>query len=326
VNRPAQTLASAPLHSVTLAATLLLAPSVAAAHDGDPTETDAEIARPHDMDSRPATVEEVLEAGRNDANAIPPKPRAETKRSARADRPLESSSALQTLPSTTWRRTESSYANERLFNPSRFLLELRFGAYAPRVDEEFNGTATPYADFFGTAPQFYFGFEADWLPVRIPYVGSLGAAFGWGRVKSKAKAQTTTGDAGSDTTLLINPVYADAVLRLDALLKRTGFPLVPYAKAGVGLGMWQASGPSGTSTFGTATGEGSTAGLHLALGGALALNAFDHRTAMAMREETGIRQAYLWGEWMLADFDGFGAKDVMHVGASAGVAGLAIEY
>ena len=156
-------------------------------------------------------------------------------------------------------------------------------------------------------------------------VGSVGIAFGWGRVKSTAKAKTSTGDAGSDTSLLINPMYADAVVRFDGLLRRAGVPFVPYVKGGLGIGMWQATGPSGTSAVGTVTGEGTTLGLHLGIGGALALNSFDRRTAMAMRHESGIDHAYLWGEWMLADLDGFGAKDAMHVGASAGVAGLAIE-
>jgi hypothetical protein len=47
---------------------------------------------------------------------------------------------------------------------------------------------------------------------------------------------------------------------------------------------------------------------------------------MSMREETGIRYAYLWGEWMLNNLNNFGKGNVMFVGASSGVVGLGIEF
>ncbi len=303
---------------------LIFTPALAMAAEPEAQELEVELARPHDV------TPETGAAAPSTAESTGPAPKrtslTETRRSTRPMTNVESSSAFSTLPDSSWRRLASAGGKEKLFDPTHFLFEARFGAYAPRVDEEFGSGLTPYAAFFGTSPKFYFGVELDWLPLRIPYVGSVGIAFGWGRVKSTAKAKTSTGDAGSDTSLLINPMYADAVVRFDGLLRRAGVPFVPYVKGGLGIGMWQATGPSGTSAVGTVTGEGTTLGLHLGIGGALALNSFDRRTAMAMRHESGIDHAYLWGEWMLADLDGFGAKDAMHVGASAGVAGLAIEY
>lgn len=233
------------------------------------------------------------------------------------------------LPDTSWRKPVAPRISPKSsgFDVGHGLLELRFGPYAPRVDDEFGGRATPYADYFGASPEFYFGLEGDWLPVRLPYVGSVGLAFGWGVVKASGKAKTASGeDAGSETALKINPMYTAAVFRADGLLHHLNIPIVPYVKAGLGFGMWQATGPAGTSRADGVSGEGTSVGMHLALGGSIALNAFDRRTAMAMRAETGITYAYLWGEWMLADLDGFGKPNAMHVGTSTGIGGLAVEY
>ena len=68
-------------------------------------------------------------------------------------------------------------------------------------------------------------------------------------------------------------------------------------------------------------------GMHLALGGAIALNAFDPTAAVSLREDTGIGYAYLFGEWMWANLDGIGSSSsTMHVGTSTAVVGVAIDW
>ncbi len=240
------------------------------------------------------------------------------------------------LPEEDWRRSNNRTDDRRddILDIQRFLLEFRFGAYFPEVDDEFEGKATPFKDFFGDAGQVYFGLELDWLPLRIPYVGRVGAAYGWGFTKATGKTRLVSdpsAEAGSDTGLTIMPMHASAVLRLDALLYHGLVPVVPYAKLGVGLAEWRATGSSGTSEHvdaggATVTGNGITTGLHVAVGGALALNALDAAAARSMYAETGIRYAYVWGEWMRDRLDGFGADDVMLVGTSTGVAGLGLEW
>ncbi len=311
--------------AVLAAAWVLFSPLAARATEPESSEIESELVGPSDLTPEAAGPTEGRSSNEPAPATATRKVPAETSRSARSSVAIESNPVFNTIPASNWRHTASAAGSDNLFEASRFLLEVRFGPYAPRVDMEFNGKATPYADFFGTSPKVYFGLELDWLPVRLPYVGTVGAAFGWGRVTSSGKAKTAGADAGSDTALTINPMYVDAVVRFDALTRSTSMPLVPYIKGGVGIGMWQGTGPSGTSAVGGVTGQGTSLGPHLAIGGALALNAFDRRTAMAMRHETGIQQAYVWGEWMLAAL-GAGAENVMQVGASTGVAGLAIEY
>lgn len=213
---------------------------------------------------------------------------------------------------------------------THFYFELRFGPYTPEVDEEFEGCSgdgCPYARFFGDDPLFYFGLEIDWLPLYIPYVVSIGPGFGWGVTSASGKARTQDGaEAGSDTGLTIFPMHISAVARFDGPLREAYFPVVPYVKAGLGIGLWTASGPNEASASVTRSPEGSSLGLHLAIGGAIALNAFDQHAAMALKENTGINFANIWAEWMWANLDGIGSTPAMHVGTSTVVVGLALDF
>lgn len=239
------------------------------------------------------------------------------------------------LPNSNWRQHERSDALKNTGSPQNFAFELRFGGYTPDIDSEFGGKATPYADVFNTNPQFYFGLEFDYLPLRIPYVGALGLGLGWGWTQASTTAKTESGAESAETTrLTIMPMHASAVLRLDELMRRTGVPIVPYGKFGFGLGLWKASttgevataertNPDGTTTL--VEGRGNTAGLHMALGGMLSLNFLDPRAASRLDELTGVNHAYLFGEWMNANLNGFGQAGQLRVGSSTWVVGLAID-
>lgn len=238
--------------------------------------------------------------------------------------------------SESWRRHTGPRPKSTLGN---FTFELRFGGYYPQIDEEFNGAATPFADFFGKGPQFYFGLEVDWLPIAIPYVGKLGPGFGWGYTKmnTKAKPLSTSADGATvavDTSIDIHDMNLSAVLRIDEISKRIVVPIVPYAKLGFGMGSWSSGTTGGSSkvgdcTTGTSTtcvtADGMSIGPHLAFGGMLGLNWLDRRAGSMAREGTGIDQAYLFGEWMLDKLDSGVGKSAMHVGTSSWVVGLALD-
>ena len=223
-----------------------------------------------------------------------------------------------------------------------FAFEVRFAPYWAHVDEEpaLNGE-TPYESTFGSDPTFYFGLEFDYLPIRIPYLGALGAGVGWGYTWNSAKARksncevTEDDDCLSDdtTSLEIMPMHASIVLRADELMRRTGVPLVPYGKFGFGWAYWTASKTAGVSEIEKGKvgsddnlfGQDVTVGLHAALGLALALNWLDARSAGALRESTGIAHMYLMAEWMNAMLTGFGGGQ-MRVGTSTFVTGLAADF
>jgi hypothetical protein len=241
------------------------------------------------------------------------------------------------IPERTWRRKMAEKEEARrprsttrhdIFEPTHFAFELRFGPYWPEVDEPFGGSG-PYELFFEDDPLFYFGIEVDWLALHIPYVGSIGPGIGWGMVQASGKTrlqEDVNVEAGADTGLMIFPMYGAAVFRLDGPLRQSRFPIVPHAKLGLGWGLWRASGASGTSNAGGVDAEGTSLGMHLALGGSLALNAFDADAAKSLRTNTGIHYTYLYGEWMWSNLDGIGSSEQMHVGTSTGIVGLALDF
>ena len=227
--------------------------------------------------------------------------------------------------SNDWRRANRPTEDaDRLFSPGRFAFEVRFGPYTPQIDDEFDGAATPYEDVFNPNPQFYVGLEIDWLPIRIPYLGVVGPGVGWGYTSASAKAKISGEDteSGQDTSLWIMPMYLSAVLRVDVLQREVNIPIVPYAKLGVGWGLWSASSGEDTAQVGDVTARGSSLGAHLALGGMLSLTWLDPRSTGNLRDSTGLSAIYLFGEWMNASL---GGGSQMRVGTSTWVLGLAAQ-
>ena len=231
------------------------------------------------------------------------------------------------LSSTDWRRLDRSDSLGKSSSTQQFTFELRFGQYFPEVDSKLglaknSSGKLPYEAVFGGNDQFYFGLELDYLPFRIPYLGALGAGFGWGYTHASATANTTgTKDPSpTKTSFSVMPMHLSAVLRFDEIMRRTGFPVVPYGKIGLGLGLWTAS-PVPTDY----TGTGGTWGSHLAVGGMLALNFLDPRAAARLDETTGVNHAYLFGELMRANLNGLGATPSFYVGSTSWVVGLAVD-
>jgi len=205
-----------------------------------------------------------------------------------------------------------------------------------------------------TKPLFYFGLEFDAVPVRIPYVGALGVGVGWGWTHTSAAATFTVnatnasqpgGVSGETTSLTIMPMHGSLVLRADELMRRTGIPIVPYGKVGAALAYWRATNDLGTEVYkpcevrpgtklaagcGSANppqnvnGGGLTPGLHLAVGGMLALNFIEPNASARLDETTGVHHAYLFGEYY-NDQITFGSN-VMRVGTSSFAVGLAVDF
>jgi hypothetical protein len=213
-------------------------------------------------------------------------------------------------------------------SPQHFALELRFAPYTPNIDSAPGLTGTPYQSTFGTAARVLPAFEFDWQALRIPHFGTLGPGLSVGYTSMSANATfTSNGQASAETTgLEVFPFYGVAVLRVDVFEREFGVPLVPYGKAGVGVGLWRAYNDSGTSSVGGVTGKGSTWGTHFAFGLGLSLNWIDKRSTNALDASVGINDTMLFAEWMFMNLDGFGATDKLRVGTSTWVVGLALQF
>jgi hypothetical protein len=239
------------------------------------------------------------------------------------------------IPDTNWRqRDRPALRNNRPHSIWTFEFELRFGPYYPEVDEEFNGAAAPYAEILNDNAQFYFGVEVDWLPFRIPYVGAIGPGIGWGFTTASAEAKKVvepSAPSGVDTSLTIMPMHLSAVLRVDEIMRRTIIPVVPYVKFGVGMAMWDMSEGGETARYirqsdnQEVLARALSWGTHFALGGMLGLNWLSSRSSASIEDTLGIRNTYIFGEWMYANLDGIGSTPQLHAGTSTWVLGLALE-
>lgn len=330
-----------------IATTLLVTPTLA--HDGE---------EPHDHGAgkdaptpAPYVVEAGVEAEDDGPAPAPPPERAPASSTAKTSEE-DLHERPSNLPRQDWRRSQRRKVDEETdtwFDPYHFYFELRFGMYSPQIDDDglvysdangdpiprtdaagdpIPGTTQPlYETFFGGSPLFQFGLELDWLPLYIPWVGSVGPGFGWGWSTASGPSRDETGaPTESDTDLDIHALHGSVVFRLDGLLREATIPIVPYGKFGFGWALWEIDGPRGTAEFNGVEAKGTSYGLHYALGGAIPLNGFDRTAAVHLREETGIRYAYIFAEWYNQDLALFGPSPQLDVGTSSAVFGLALGF
>jgi hypothetical protein len=259
------------------------------------------------------------------------------------------------VPESDWRQTDRHDAIIKAAAKPTFLVELRFGPYLPDIDSAVPGGATPFKDIFGlncgatptptvgpVSPRFLFGAEFDYLPVRIPYIGTVGPGVGWSftQFSNQALRTGTSMCSPENTTLTIMPMHASLALRADELMRRTGIPIVPYGKFGVGVAWWRASTDTGTEKIcgtkaaptrcvGSApvvigNGDGLTPSLHFAVGVMLALNFLEPQASARLDETTGVHHPYIFGEYYNDQLTL--VANAMHVGASSFVGGLAVDF
>jgi hypothetical protein len=213
-----------------------------------------------------------------------------------------------------------------------FALELRFSPYRPQIDEEPGLNGAPFASTFGESKRLMLSVEFDWQMLRIPRIGTIGPGVGVGYTTMGADAVTTTGRPSGDTTSLsIYPFWGVAVLRADTFWRDLGFPLVPYAKAGVGYAIWSASNTGGTSeakdrTGALVSGKGGSWGTQFALGVSFALDAIDRGASRNMDNATGINGTYVFFEAYWLSLNGLGQSNALRVGSNTWAMGLAFEF
>jgi hypothetical protein len=203
--------------------------------------------------------------------------------------------------------------------------ELRLGRYVPEVDSQLG--STPFQSTFGNDTRLLFGAEIDWQLVRIPHFGTLAPGLGWGYTRFSAKARfASNGElSGTSTHLSIMPMYLVGVVRADVVSRELKIPLVPYAKLGVGYGMWWSSDGKRSAEYQGKKGRGASYGLTYALGGMFLLDVLDEDDAVSADGITGINNSYIFAEWFRPQLDGFGSSKVLDIGSSSWLLGIALE-
>lgn len=215
--------------------------------------------------------------------------------------------------------------------PQYVAWELRGGPYYPAVDEEFGGQGT-YHLYYGDEWRFFIGTEIDWQALRIPFVGTIGPGFGIGRMAADDKGYrdgvlhdadpSNDKDRTGSTTLTIVPMHLSVVLRVDELFRRTQIPVVPYAKVGLGYGLWWCTAGSNDCKT-DVIGAGASYGVHWALGASVPLDFLGRREMSALDQETGVNHVHLFAEWYNQNL-GLGANQ-MRIGTSTWMTGMVLE-
>ncbi len=208
-------------------------------------------------------------------------------------------------------------------SPRGWNFELRFGPYYPDTDSEFadrGQTARPFAEVFGTHKRLMFGVEIDRQVSHRGGTWAIGVGAGYYSATASSLSADGTSRTGDQTGVRLLPLALLAVYRADLLRSQFGWPLIPYAKLGLGYGLWWLSDTSQASAT-----SGATLGWNAAAGVSLDLSFMDPDGARTMDQETGVNQFALFFEVVRAALDGFGSSSALRVGDTTWMGGLMIE-
>lgn len=230
-------------------------------------------------------------------------------------------------------------------SPQRFAMELKFGPYLPRVDAAAGGDGFgPYATIFGQTddsgvvnaqpdPGLFsvLGFEWQFYNLGGPF--SIGTTVGFFRDTADALlANPEDGEnvrSEADTTsFLVVPITVLLGYRFELLADRYKVPIVPYARGGLGYGLWWSFDGTGNASENEAgvPGRGGSFGWQVNLGGMLRLDFLSPGTARQLDRTTGINHVYLFGEYQFSRLNGFTDGARLAVGDDTWLVGLAVEF
>jgi hypothetical protein len=183
-----------------------------------------------------------------------------------------------------------SEGSEEGWSPEGFLLSFGVGAYRPDPGiQAFNETYPS-----GSGP-ILLG-EFDFFLYRIPFLGpiGIGVAGGWANYKGNACVVVNGAcDPTQPTTdrakFTLFPLNAMAVLRIDALARKTAVPFVFTGKVGYNSVFFK-------EEVGTGKSSGRSHGFGWGVQVALELNFINERRANALDEDWGINSSFFFFE------------------------------
>lgn len=199
----------------------------------------------------------------------------------------------------------SSFASDVFGN-----FQFKLGGYHPEVDEEFGGSATPFADVFDDDLMLMGEIEIDmyfWSGF-----GKLGLGINAGYTTTSASVLTEDGSEVEDTTSFsVWPLRTAAVYRLDVWANDEGFPLVFVAKLGLDFHHWNTRDTNdNVSSVGGIQGSGWKWGWHASLGIDLLLDFIDTSSAANFDLNWGVNNTYFTVEWVIQNVDDFGGGGI----------------
>jgi len=227
--------------------------------------------------------------------------------------------------SSGWKPTALALGDHRARgeSPRGWNVELRFGPYYPDVDSELadrGQSARPFEQVFSSKKRLMAGLEIDRQLSHRGGTWAIGFGVGYYKATASALAVDHVTRTGDETSLRIIPLSLAAIYRADLLRTRLGFPLVPYAKVGLGCALWSVD-----DTARSASTSGQTLGWNAAAGVSLDLSFIDPEGAHTMDMETGVNQLAIFFEVAHSALDGFGSSSALRVGDTTWLGGLMLE-
>jgi hypothetical protein len=202
-------------------------------------------------------------------------------------------------------------------SPRSGSFSLRGQTYAPDVDSEFGGAATPYGKIFGDRNRWMFKVEAARAVFDKLGTVELGGGVGYFTASGNGRDKVTGAPTADTTSFSFVPTSIFAQYRFDWLADRYNIPLAPYAKLAFERYNWWVTGTTGKQTkTGATNGWSATGGL------AILLDFFDPTLAREMDRDTGINHSYLFVDVSKATVDDFGSGkswDLSGKGVSLGL-------
>lgn len=215
---------------------------------------------------------------------------------------------------------------ERIESPINWQFEIKMGPYKASIDDEFGGAASPFTDIYGSSDVLMGLVEVDYQFWRG--VGSLavGGTIGYALDNGTAIIQGTETKSNDETSFNVVPMQLSLNYHFDYLDVKFGVPLVPFFKIGLDYWVWWFRDSAGdTPKFGGGEGSGGTFGWHWSAGLKINLDWIDNDSAVAIDNEFGVNNSYLFGEFMWADVDDFGSSSSLRAGDHTFFFGLAFE-
>lgn len=203
-------------------------------------------------------------------------------------------------------------------------VEVRFGPYRPALEP-----SSVYDEVFGDKRRFMLAAEVDWQPLHLRHVGSfgLGGLLGYTSASTPAPFKDPArGESGEETYFKMWQFAVVGVARIDVLARDFDIPVVPYAKLGTWMALWNAGNGLGTATSADGrVGKGRTHGVFWALGAALELDFLDRTATKSFMVEHGVEHTWLFAEYTGWDGSGLGQSDFAKVGARTWTFGLGFQ-
>lgn len=207
---------------------------------------------------------------------------------------ISSESALARAPDTF---EEMHATPTTIDSPYWYAFELKLGPYSPGRDD------AVFKETFGGDRGWLLGLELDFTLWHIPYVGTLNAGAGWGWANYDAKAFAEGGGrAGENTEFTIYPMSALGVIRVDALARHAGVPILFAGKVGYDFVRWVAE------TGGAKDASGLNKGLRWGGQVGLELDFFEKDAARTLDQEYGINHTFLFFEYFESKTKGTGDR------------------